>query len=90
MFFKKVYKVTPLFMLISGPPEKAKNGTLAKQTFGVTDVNLDVYTQLDSGRNMGRVKSDHTCSSVCQSKNSLYVCMHVCVYLLYHKNIISN
>ena len=32
----------------------------------------------------------HLFLCVCQAKNCLYLCMHVCVYPLYHRSTISN
>ena len=57
--FKKVNKATPLPVFMSGT-KKRKNGTLAKQTLGVTDIKLNMHTQLDSGSNMGWVQPHHT------------------------------
>ena len=43
--FKYIYITTPTSVFVSGPKED-KNGTLAKQTLGVTDLIYGLYTQL--------------------------------------------
>ena len=53
--FKYVNMVTPLPVL-----KKPKNGTLARQILGATDLTLSMHTQLDSGSNMGWVPPGHT------------------------------
>ena len=40
-----IYMITPTFVFMSGPKEE-KNGTLAKQTLGATDLIHGLYTQL--------------------------------------------
>ena len=57
---------TPTFVFMSGPKE-AKNGTLVKQTLGVTDLIYGMYTQLDFGSNMGGMAT-----LVCKKKRSQY------------------
>ena len=46
--------MTTPFFCVSGPKE-AKNGTLAKQTLGATDLIYGMYTQLDFGSSMGGI-----------------------------------
>ena len=50
----RIYSTTPL-PVFCVRPKKDKNGTLAKQTLGTTDLILGMHIQLNSGRNMGRV-----------------------------------
>ena len=52
---------TPTFVFVSGP-KKAKNGTLAKQTLGATDLIYGMYTELDFGSNMGGIPPGYTSS----------------------------
>ena len=41
---------TPISVFMSGP-KKAKNGTLARQTLGATDLKHGMHTQIDFGSN---------------------------------------
>ena len=59
---------TPTSVFISGLNE-AKNGTLAKQTLGVTDLIYGMYIQLDFGSNMGGIPPDYTSSHWCEKKS---------------------
>ena len=58
---------TPISVFMSGPKE-AKNGTLAKQTLGATDIIYGMYTQLDFGSNMGGIPHGYTFSHWCVKK----------------------
>ena len=49
-----MYVTIPIFVFISGQ-NMATNVTLVRQTFGVTDMNHGIYTQLDFDNNMGGI-----------------------------------
>ena len=56
--------IRPLPVLCPCSAKKAENGTLTRQTLGVTDLNLCMHTQLDCGNNTGCVPPGHTFSLV--------------------------
>ena len=59
-----------------------------KSPLGTTNLKLGMYTQLDSGSNMGRIPPGHTSSFICVRLKTVctYVCMYVRVYPLYLQN----
>ena len=61
---------TPTSVFMSDPKE-AKNGTLAKQTLGATDLIYGMYIQLDFGSNMGGIPPGYTSSHWCVKKKLL-------------------
>ena len=48
----------------------ATNGTLVRQTFGVTDLNHGMHTQLDFESNMGRISPGYTSSHWCVKRKN--------------------
>ena len=50
--------------------KKSKIGTLAKQTFGATDLIYGMYTQLHFGSNMGGIPPGYTSSHWCVNRKS--------------------
>ena len=63
--------VTPISVFMSGQ-KKAKNGTLARQILGETELIHGIHTQLDFRSNMGRIPPGYTSSHWCvkQKKNA--------------------
>ena len=57
------------FCSISGQ-KKAKNGTLARQALGATDLKHGMHTQLDFGSKMGGIPPGHTSSHWCVKPKS--------------------
>ena len=50
---------TPISVFMPGPKKKAKNGTLAIQTLGLTDLKHGMQAQIDFGSNMGGISPDY-------------------------------
>ena len=51
--------------------KKNKNGILARQTLGATNLKLGMHTQFDFGSNMGWVPTKlHLFLSLCKTKNA--------------------
>ena len=50
------------FCFMSGQKKRAKNGTLARQALGVTDLMYGIHIQLDFGSNMGGMSLGYTSS----------------------------
>ena len=49
--FKYIYMTTAISFFLCQAKKKAKNGTLARQALGATDLIYGMHTQLDFGSN---------------------------------------
>ena len=66
---------------------QVKNGTLTKCTLGTTNLKFEMYPQLDSESNMGRVSPGHTSPSIrVELKKFVCVCACLCVSSLSPKH----